>query len=303
MNRRQFLGQTTLAGAALSVVSSAPVYARAGGALSIRFVGMVGFVGRSDGSLLAAAPGPHAMGHYRHVPFMMARAGSGVAKALGLAPQPGVVPGAFHLDLVDARPDDFVFRGLENAALSIDSSDGRLAVDNQADQLVQMAKIAPGKRLRGNLARWARTTTTIRGGRLTNDAGHPDAGKVWSFGSYEQRLADSVRLDLPGGTVALETSSEVRTFNTTAGEASELWIVNAATPDALGGDPRRLVHGELLFDYLVGATAIVPTCAQATGRMVPATDLPSGAGDVASLTAGVFRRDPPRVEMCILAFF
>ena len=33
-----------------------------------------------------------------------------------------------------------------------------------------------------------------------------------------------------------------------------LWVISAATPGETLGEPTRLVHSEVLFDYLVDAT-------------------------------------------------
>ena len=68
--------------------------------------------------------------------------------------------------------------------------------------MAHLHDIAPGKRLRGNVEKWASSTISLRGGKIENSAAHPDAGKVWSFGSYRQRLTDAVNYrNLPGGGV------------------------------------------------------------------------------------------------------
>ena len=54
--------------------------------------------------------------------------------------------------------------------------------------MAQLQKIAPGKRVRGNIEKWASTTVPLRGGHIENSWGHPDAGKVWSFGSYQSAV-------------------------------------------------------------------------------------------------------------------
>ena len=48
-----------------------------------------------------------------------------------------------------------------------------------------MNRIAPGKRVRGNVEKWASTTVSLRGGRIDNSEGHPDADKVWAFGRLQ----------------------------------------------------------------------------------------------------------------------
>jgi hypothetical protein len=63
-----------------------------------------------------------------------------------------------------------------------------------------------------------------------------------------------------------------------------------------------LIHSELLFDFLVDATPILATCPMATGRDVPATELPFAAPT--SATMGVIASGgtmPPLVEMCFIA--
>ena len=66
------------------------------------------------------------------------------------------------------------------------------AVTNHADEMALMNRIAPSKRVRGNVEKWASSTVSLRGGRIENSEGHPDAHKVWTFGSYKQRLTDAV---------------------------------------------------------------------------------------------------------------
>ncbi len=39
-------------------------------------------------------------------------------------------------------------------------------------------------------------------------------------------------------------------------------------------NPMMLVHSELLFDFLVDAKPVLAECPEATGREVPATELP-----------------------------
>lgn len=43
-------------------------------------------------------------------------------------------------------------------------------------------------------------------------------------------------------------------------------MISAAQPGEGRGEPTKLEHAEVLFDYLVDATPIVATCAEATGR-------------------------------------
>ncbi|MGE3191068.1 MAG: twin-arginine translocation signal domain-containing protein [Vicinamibacterales bacterium] len=302
MNRRTFLGQAALAGAAASLFTPSAARAQAGG-LTIHFTGMMGFIRRSDGSLLAVTPGLHPMGHFPHVPFLMARAGTPVAKALGMQPNQAVVPGSFHSALADARLNDFVYLCLENTALEIESADRTSAVDNKADELAQMQLIAPGRRLRGNLARWALSTASLRGGRLVNEFAHPDAGKVWSFGDYKQRLTDAAGYSTAAATLRLDLGSDVRTFDA-RNEGAELWFVSAAGPGNYDTNPKRLEHGVMLAEFLADASGIpIPTCEDAVGSNVPPTDLPCSPTEVASLAGGAARVVPPIVTLCYSAYF
>ena len=60
-------------------------------------------------------------------------------------------------------------------------------------------RIAPGKRVRGNIEKWASSTVSLRGGRIENSAGHPGRRqKVWAFGIYQQRLTDAVNFQQRG---------------------------------------------------------------------------------------------------------
>ena len=301
MNRRDYVCRVALGAAAACTAVGRTASASTAGRLRVRFLGMMGFVERQDQSFLVATPGQHATHHMVHVPFLMARAGSPVAEALGMAPAPGVVPAAFDTQLDGTRPAEFVYRNLENTAIEIIG--GRQdAVVNRATQMAHLADIAPGKRVRGNLEKWATTTLSLRGGQIDNSSGHPDAGKMWRFGGYRQQLTDAVNYtsDSNGGSVRLTSGKEVRAF---AGDA-ELWVISAAVPDARDGNPARLVHSELLFEYLVDASVVLAECDSATGRIVPATELPfarpssGSAGLIASSAAA-----PPLTEFCFIADF
>ena len=84
MNRRDFVSRVTLGGVAAACtgfgrpVQAAPLPDQ----VNVRFVGMMAFVERADRSFLVATPGQHALHHMTHAPFLMARAGSPIAKAL-----------------------------------------------------------------------------------------------------------------------------------------------------------------------------------------------------------------------------
>ena len=77
----------------------------AGNQVNVRFVGMMTFVERADRSFLVATPGQHALHHMMHTPFLMARAGSPIAKAFGMKPAAGVVPAAFDTSLDRHQPE------------------------------------------------------------------------------------------------------------------------------------------------------------------------------------------------------
>lgn len=305
MNRRQFVSRVSLGAAAACTSLARPAFAApAAGQVTLRFVGMMGFIERQDHSVLVATPGQHH--HMTHVPFLMARAGSSIAKALGFVPVPGVIPAAFDNALVGTRATDFVFRSLSNTAIDVVSGT-REAVTNEATQLAQMARIAPGKRVRGNVEKWASATISLRGGRLENSAAHPDAGRVWSFDSYTQPLTDAVnyRSDAAAATsLRLTSARDAVTHVIPAGQQEDLWIFSAAAMDARGGSPTRIEHSDLVFDYLVDAKPIVAECDQATGRTVPETALPfvtptsASAGLVASEM-----RFPPDTWLCWMAMF
>src|SRR5262249_43851184 len=138
-------------------------------------------------------------------------------------------------------------------------------------------KIAPGKRVRGNIERWASTTISLRGGRLENSAGHPDAHKVWSFGDYRQKLTDAVNfmnVNHETTTIRLTCVTASRTYTVAAVQTCDLTMVSAAAPDDRMNDPMTLVHSEVVFEYLVDAKVILAECKEATGRDVPKTELP-----------------------------
>jgi hypothetical protein len=237
------------------------------------------------------------MGTYSHVGFLMARTGSAIGKALGLTPMPGVVAGAFDMELADAASDGFVFRCLDGADLDVASLDGATPVANRATQLAQMNQIAPGKRLRNNLRRWAQANVTLQGGSLDNSAAHPDAGKVWSFGTFNQRLTDATIFSSASASVRLSYGARVSTFVADATRPGELWVVSAAGPRTDVPNPKRLEHGHVLFQYFADADPIVPTCEEAEGRITFATDMPCASG-VAATTRTAARTAPPFTDFC-----
>jgi hypothetical protein len=256
------------------------------------------YVTRSDGSLMVALPGGHSLGHYNHVPFLMAPQNSAIADALGMTPQPGVVPGAFDARLVDAPAGAFAFCCLEGLDVEIVAAQAGVAVDHRADQLAQMHHITKGKRLRKDVRRWSLSTVSVRGGQLDNAAAHPDAGKIWTFGEVSQPLTDATRYRAGAATVRVYSGASVATFVAGASSASELWVVSAAGPRLDTPDPKRLEHASMLFEFFSGATTVVPTCADAEGRITLATDLPCGGTMFASAAGGAARTAPPFSELC-----
>jgi len=305
MDRRQFVSRVALGATAACVDFGTPALASAApGRINVRFIGMMGFVERADRSFLVATPGQHGMHHMTHVPFLMARAGSQIARAFGMVAVPGVVPEAFDIQLVGTNPADFVYRSLENTSLEIVSGT-RDDVTNNASEMAQMQEIAPGKRLRGNVEKWASATASIRGGQLQNSSAHPDAHKVWTFGAYRQRLTDAVNYTNDDGattTIRLTSAAEARNITTAAGDTLEMWMISSAAPDTRSANPTRLEHTELLFDYIVDAKPVIAECAEATGREVPETAVPFITPTSASmgiLAAGA--TVPPYNDFCFLA--
>ncbi len=305
MNRRNFVSRAVLGGAAVACTSfgSKAYAAPTSGPLTLRFIGMMGFIERSDRSFLVATPG-QTHHHMMHVPFLMARAGSPLAIALGMKPVAGVIPAAFDTELIGTHPADFVYRSLANTSVEVisGSADG---VTNKASQMAQLHDIAPGKRVRSNLEKWAGSTVSLRGGQLENSAAHPDAGKVWSFGGYRQRLTDAVNYRSTSGaltTVRLTCAAEVNSVTIAAEVATDLWVISSADPGDRMIEPVKLVHSELLFDYLVDAKPVLAECAEATGREVPKTALPFANPTTASM--GVMGREataPPLTDLCFIA--
>jgi hypothetical protein len=299
VDRRGFVGRVALGAAGLCTVNAHRLAAESAGGLNLHFVGMMGFVGRTDGSFLVATPGPEAHGGLLHRPFLMARRGSRVAEVLDMRPAIGVNPSAFDMRLSNQRPGDFVYRCLENTSLDIVSG-SHSAVTNGSTQMAQMAKIAPGKRVRGDIERWSPTTVSLRGGRLADSAAHPDAGKTWSFGQFRQRLTDAVDFTGTAETVVRLTSgSEARALEASTKDVAELWVVSAALPRESSSNPRALEHSHVVFEYLVGAQPIIAECPDATGREVPETELPCVHPSSASLGfAAAETRFPPWSDLC-----
>jgi hypothetical protein len=302
MNRRDFVSRVVLGGAAAACtdLSTTALASPGPGPFKFRFIGMMGFVERRDRSFLVATPGQHH--HMMHIPFLMARKGSAFAKAFGMTPAPRVIPAAFDMEL-SGDSGEFVYRSLNNTSVEVVSGTIDRVV-NEATQMAHLRSIAPGKRLRGNLERWATATISLRGGRLLNSSAHPDAGKLWSFDSYTQPLTDAVNYhNLPGtpSTIRLTSGADVQTVTVDGSEPAELWMISSAAMSARMNDPVMLIHSQLMFDFLVDANPVLATCPTATGREVPPTELPFVASTSAS--AGIIASSavaPPLVEMCFI---
>ena len=220
-----------------------------------------------------------------------------------MGPARGVIPAAFDTEFVGTNPGEYVYRNLSNTSIEVIS--GADAVSNEATEMAQLQKIAPGKRVRGNIERWASTTVSLRGGQLENSSAHPDAHKVWSFGSYRQRLTDAVNFRNSANvatTIRLTCGADVRSYTVAGGETCDLSMISAATPDARMNDPMRLIHSEVAFEYLVDATPVIAECMEATGREVPATELPYV--NPTSASAGLIaaeRTFPPLTDLCYVS--
>jgi hypothetical protein len=81
-----------------------------------------------------------------------------------------------------------------------------------------------------------------------------------------------------------------------------LWVISAAQPGEAEGEPTMLEHSQVLFDYFVDATPVVATCSEATGRIIPHTELPFPAATSAS--NGIIASAamvPPWSEICFVA--
>jgi len=298
MDRRQFLSHVACGFAATGAGLQAQP--SSGSPLTVRFVGMMALVGRSDGSYLIAAPGPlDAGGPILHRPFLMARRGSRIAVALGLRPAADVVPGAFDMRLRHAFPGSFVYRCLENTRLDITDRTGP-SVQTTAQQPAQLHRIVPGARVRGDIERWASSLVSVRGGVMVDAAAHPDAGKVWRFGRHQQRLTDAVDVTFGAGAeVRLTWGAEARTHVSESG-AEELWVVSAAVA-AAAVPPTHLAHSDVAFRFLAEPVTLVAECPDAVGREVPPTALPCNAGTSASASGvaggALF---PPYTQLCYL---
>jgi hypothetical protein len=304
MNRRDFVSRVALgAAAACTDVAGYAFAAPTPESFKFRFIGLMGFVERKDRSFLVATPGD-GRHHATHVPFLMAHRGSTLANAFGMVAANDVVPAAFDAELEGTRPGDFVYRSLANTSIEVISG-ATDRVTNEANQMAHLHSIAPGKRLRGNLEKWASSTISLRGGKIENSSAHPDAGKVWSFGSHRQPLTDAVNYrNLPGTATTIRVTSgvDVESVTIDAAQRNELWMISSAAMDSRMNDPMALVHSEVLFNFLVDAQPVIARCPEAIGREVPATALPfvKPTSASASLIASAVEM-PPFTDLCFIA--
>jgi hypothetical protein len=78
-------------------------------------------------------------------------------------------------------------------------------------------------------------------------------------------------------------------------------MISSAAMDQRMNNAMMLIHSELLFEFLVGATPVLAECPAATGRQVPKTELPFAAPTAASMRGTTAMEMPPLVEMCFIA--
>ena len=304
MNRRQFVSRVSLGAAAACTPSpthhSPPPPS---GQVNVRFVGMMRFIERA-GSLV---PGRHArtsIHHMTHTPFLMARAGSPIAKALKFAPVPGVIPAAFDTRLIGTRPEDFVFRTLNNTSLDIVSGTrgGRHQRGHAdgADEPHRAGQARPRATSRSGPR--PPSPCAAAGSRTPPDI--PMPARCGRSAIYTQRLTDAVNYTSEAGastTIRLTSARDAQTHVIPDGQRDDLWIFSAR-PSKRGQQPDRIEHSDLLFDYLVDAKPVVAECPNATGRTVPPTEVPfvgptsASIGIVASATMA-----PPDSWLCWMA--
>jgi hypothetical protein len=305
MDRRAFFGSLGTVAVGLASQSSAQSLTRIAPNVVIHFVGMFGFVRRSDGSLVAATPGPSSMAHLEHSSFLMARKGSVAASILGLTPYPGVVPSAIDPRLEDTTQNEFVFACTGNVAFEVTSTN-QVGVAGVPAEVMQMQRIAPGKPVRRDLMKWAELTVVLQSGRLVNETVHPDANKQWRFGStHVQHLTDAVRYESSDVVVRMTHGSEVRDLRPDKSDRVEFWVVSAPTNAAAARttDPTKLTHSEALFDFLVDATPIIGECPEAVGGRIRETAFPCSEPKMAALGSAALPTFPWLPEWCNPGYF
>lgn len=302
MNRRAFVGSLATAATALAWRAHPRAHRVDKPNVVIHFVGMFGFIRRSDGSLIAATPGPSSMSHVEHASFVMARKGSAAASVFALSPYPGVVPAAFDPRLQNGT--DFVFACTRNMALEVSRAPHATVVDVPGE-LAQMRRISPGKNVRGDVMKWAEMTFALQDGQLINETVHPDADKRWQFGTHTQLLTDAVRYESSNANLRVLRGTEVRTIHPTTAEPLEFWVVSAPRVTAGGraSDPTKLTHGAALFEFLVDAEPIIGVCPEARGGAVRESNVPCNEPRMASTGGVAMPPTPFWPEFCYMAYF
>ena len=126
-------------------------------------------------------------------------------------------------------PADFVYRILANTSIEVVSGPPT-AWSTKPTQMAHLQQHRAGQARRGNLEKWASTTVSLRGGKLENSSAHPDAGKVWSFGNYQQRLTDAVNYSNCPERRRHPTDQRHRRADADGrrGAGCELWMISAA---------------------------------------------------------------------------
>ena len=218
-------------------------------------------------------------------------------------------PGGLRHRARSARdPTDFVYRYLDNTSLEI--------VSGTSD-----ARHQPGHRDGADAERSRRASAcaaTSRSGRRPpcrfaaagsrTPPAHPDAGKVWSFGSY-QPAADRCRelheRRRRRTTIRLTSAADAQDVHgRRPGETADLWVIQRG--DA--GRAQRQPDAGSSTARCCSTTSwtpqpVVAECPEATGREVPATELPFVQPDqrqhAASSASGATY--PPLTDFCFIA--
>ena len=205
MKRRDFVSRVVLGGAAAcTTLGGAAHAAPSSGVLQVPIHRLDGIRRAQRPVVPRRNPGPIASPRHARAVSDGAQGSPSCERASGWCQRRASYPSAFDTELEGTHPCDFVYRSLENTSLEVISGQSDRVV-NEATQMAHLDRIAPGKRLRGNLEKWASSTISLRGGKIENSSAHPDAGKMWSFGSHRQQLTDAVNYrNLPG------TATEIR---------------------------------------------------------------------------------------------
>ena len=220
---------------------------------------MMTFVERADRSFLVATPGQHAMHHMTHTPFLMARAGSPIAKAFDMKPAAGVVPAAFDtsLDRHAVRASSCIATSTTPHSTSCPASSD--AVTNHADEMALMNRIAPGQ-ARPRQRREVGVVDGVAARRQDRKLRGPP-GRAQGVDVRQLPAAADRRRQLPAATAAattirLTSAAEAATFTRRPARRAELWVISAAAAWRIGRRTRRGSNTrEVLFEYLVDAHA------------------------------------------------